>query len=300
MEEYRFEREGPMRLDRFLQEKRPMLSYSKLCRLLRENKIKVNGKKQPLSLRLCKGDRVALYLPPQDKRLQVIFEDEALAVLYKPAGLPTLDREDPEKDTLEKRFRCGCIQNADGKGFLPSVCHRLDTGTEGLVLAAKTQEAESFLTQALRDRLIKKEYLCVTFGKPKEKKARLRGWLYKDAEKGRVRVLDAPRPGAKTIETWYEVQAESGRLALLRIELPTGRTHQIRAHMASIGCPVLGDGKYGDNAANRAYHFRYQALCAWRLTFAAALPAPWQRYENRVFTLPKPWYCAQVIEKILQ
>lgn len=279
-----------------------MLSYSRLCRYLRENKIKVNGKKQPLANRLCKGDEVILYLPAPKVRLQVLFEDEMLAVLYKPAGLPTLDREHPEKDTLERRLRfyTAKAQKEKDGAFLPCVCHRLDTGTEGLVLAAKTRAAEAFLTDAIRERLIRKEYLCVTWGQPAEKTALLQSWLIKNAQAGKVRVVPKKCPGAKYIETCYETLAVSGRLALLRVELLTGRTHQIRAHLAYAGCPVLGDSKYGNNAANREYRFRYQALCAWRLTFAQRLPAPWQKYEGRLFEAPRPWYCKQVADKTIK
>ncbi len=135
----------------------------------------------------------------------------------------------------------------------------------------KTAQALADLTELIRARRLKKEYLCVTFGRPEPPAATLTGWLKKDAAKGRVTVVDRPAADAVPIETRYETMAVSGRLALLRVELITGRTHQIRAHLASIGCPILGDGKYGQNAVNRQLHFKYQALYAWRLYLPGGL-----------------------------
>ena len=121
-------------------------------------------------------------------------------------------------------------------------------------------------------------------------------WLKKDAAKGQVTVVDRPAADAVPIETRYETMAVNGRLALLRVELITGRTHQIRAHLASVGCPILGDGKYGQNAVNRQLHFKYQALCAWRLTFPSDCPPSLASVNGKCFTLEKPWYCRQLLD----
>jgi len=160
---------------------------------------------------------------------------------------------------------------------------------------AKTEQALTDLTELIRTRRLKKEYLCVTFGRPEPPAATLTGWLKKDAAKGQVAVLDHPAADAVPIETRYETMSVSGRLALLRVELVTGRTHQIRAHLASIGCPILGDGKYGQNAVNRQLHFKYQALCAWRLTFPSDCPHSLSSVNGKCFTLEKPWYCRQLL-----
>ena len=183
----------------------------------------------------------------------------------------------------------------------PRLCHRLDTGTSGLVLLAKTAAAENLLTGLIRQRLIRKRYLCVTFGRPDVPAATLHDYLIKDAEAGIVRVLDKPRPGAREIITSYETLAVSGRLALLRVELVTGRTHQIRSHLASIGCPILGDSKYGNHAANRELKLKYQALCAWELTFPEKIGDPAFGYlAGKSFHAPKPWYYQQVLDGVLK
>ena len=163
---------------------------------------------------------------------------------------------------------------AEGKAAHAVLCHRLDTGTSGLVLLAKNNAAEAFLTAAIKAREIEKRYLCVTFGRPNPPAALLRDYLLKDAERGIVRITDTTAGGAKEVITGYETLAVSGRLALLEVELVTGRTHQIRAHLAHIGCPILGDSKYGNNAANRELRFKYQALCAWELTLSCANQRP--------------------------
>ena len=302
----------PTRLDKYLMQEFPVLTPGRLNKALRENKIKLNGKKQPLSTRVQAGDEIKLFLLPDQLRAApqegpaflrakypaaVVYEDDQLLIADKPAGLPVTDERQP--DTLIHRVQLYLYQKGEyqpGEAFTPALCHRLDTGTSGLVLVAKTAPALEALTSLIRARRIKKEYLCVTFGRPSPAVATLNGWLKKDAANGKVSVTDHPAPGAVPIETRYETMAVSGRLALLRVELVTGRTHQIRAHLASIGCPILGDGKYGQNTVNRQLHFKYQALCAWRLTFPADCPAPLSAVNGKSFTLDKPWYCRQLLD----
>ena len=169
------------------------------------------------------------------------------------------------------------------------------------MLLAKTAAAEEFLVNAIKERLIRKTYLCVTFGRPVPPAATLHSFLTKDSVHGIVRILDEPKSGAKEIITAYDTIAVSGRLALLRVELVTGRTHQIRAHLASIGCPILGDSKYGNNAANRELKLKYQALCAWELAFPKKISGPqFAALAGKVFRAPKPWYYQQVLDGTLK
>lgn len=287
----------PLRLDRYLMQQFPALRFGQLSRALREDKIKLNGKKQPLSTLVTAGDTVRLYL--REEQLAppavLLYEDAALAVACKPAGIAC----EGEGDTLLARVQHTLA--ARGEGCSLRLCHRLDTGTSGLVLLAKTPEAEAFLTAAIKARAIGKRYLCVTCGRPQPPAATLRGWLQKDAAKGVVKVLAHPAAGAKAIVTGYETLAVSGRLALLKVDLVTGRTHQIRAHLASIGCPILGDSKYGDNAVNRAYHLRYQALCACELAFPDKVEDGRFSYlAGRVFHAPEPWFARQIQDGTLR
>lgn len=291
----------PVRLDRYLMDQFPALTLGRLNKALRENKIKLNGKKAPLSTRVQNGDVVRVYI--LDDQLEqrrcpaaeFLYEDDQLLIANKPAGIPV---DGPDADTLLNRVRT--TLRAAGKPAHAVLCHRLDTGTSGLVLLAKTPEAEAFLNQAIKERRIAKRYLCVTFGRPVPPQAVLHDYLLKDAAKGSVRILHSPADGAREIITEYETQAVSGRLALLKVTLVTGRTHQIRAHLASIGCPILGDSKYGNNAANRELKLKYQALCAWELVFPDDLSGPFSYLSGRAFHAEKPWYCRQLLEGTLR
>lgn len=292
----------PVRLDKYLMDLYPALNVGRLNKALRENKIKLNGKKQPLSTRVQNGDVIRLFL--LDEQLEkrtlpsavFVYEDEDILVVHKPAGIEV---EGPNEDTLVKR-----VQATLAKAGQPThavLCHRLDTGTSGLVLMARNRDAEEFLTSAIKNRSIEKRYLCVTFGRPQPPAALLHDYLLKDAERSIVKIVSSPAAGAKEVITGYETLAVSGRLALLEVELITGRTHQIRAHLAHIGCPILGDSKYGNNAANRELRFKYQALCAWELRFPARIADPrFARLSGRVFHAEKPWYCHQIMNEQLK
>ena len=301
----------PVRLDKYLMEQFPALGLGRLNKALRENKIKLNGKKQPLATRVQNGDVIRVYLLDDQLGLtsqegpeflqarapaEFIYENDDLIVANKPAGIPV---DGDESDTLLYLNKQGEYKENDL--YTPALCHRLDTGTSGLVLLAKTAAAEEFLVNAIKERLIRKTYLCVTFGRPVPPAATLHSFLTKDSVHGIVRILDEPKSGAKEIITAYDTIAVSGRLALLRVELVTGRTHQIRAHLASIGCPILGDSKYGNNAANRELKLKYQALCAWELAFPKKISDPqFAALAGKVFRAPKPWYYQQVLDGTLK
>ena len=306
----------PVRLDKYLMEQFPTLGLGRLNKALRENKIKLNGKKQPLATRVQNGDVIRVYLLDDQLGLtsqegpeflqarapaEFIYENDDLIVANKPAGIPV---DGDESDTLLNRALLYLNKQGEYKEndlYTPALCHRLDTGTSGLVLLAKTAAAEEFLVNAIKERLVRKTYLCVTFGRPVPPAATLHSFLTKDSVHGIVRILDEPKSGAKEIITAYDTIAVSGRLALLRVELVTGRTHQIRAHLASIGCPILGDSKYGNNAANRELKLKYQALCAWELAFPKKISDPqFAALAGKVFRAPKPWYYQQVLDGTLK
>ena len=308
---------APTRLDHYLTQQYPALTPGRLNKALRENKIKLNGKKHPLSTRVMAGDEIKLFI--LDEQLdggreadgpawksargpaEAVYNGPQLLVVNKPAGLPV---DGPESDTLLNRallYLNKAGEYGEDSLYQPALCHRLDTGTSGLVLIAKTPEAEQILLEAIRERQVKKTYLCVTFGRPVPPEGTLGGYLLKDANLGKVQILPEKKPGAKEVCTEYETIAVSGRLALLKVRLITGRTHQIRAHMASIGCPILGDSKYGNNAANRELKLKYQALCAWELVmpdFPAA--SPLADVAGKVFHAPRPWYYGQVLDGTLK
>ena len=291
---------APTRLDNYLMQQFPALNPGRLNKALRENKIKLNGKKQPLSTRVMAGDEIKLFILDDvldaDKRVdgpawknargpaQVVYDCPQILIVNKPAGLAV---DGPDDDTLLNRALLYLNQQGEYKEndvYTPALCHRLDTGTSGLVIIAKTPEAEELFLAAIKSREVKKTYLCVTFG----------------ADRGIVKIVEDKQPGAKDVETRYETIAVSGRLALLKVQLITGRTHQIRAHMASIGCPILGDSKYGNNTANRELKLKYQALCAWELTMPHFNQPDFEFLSGKTFHAPKPWYYQQVLDGTLK
>lgn len=274
---------APTRLDNYLMQQFPALNPGRLNKALRENKIKLNGKKQPLSTRVMAGDEIKLFILDDvldaDKRVdgpawknargpaQVVYDCPQILIVNKPAGLAV---DGPDDDTLLNRALLYLNQQGEYKEndlYTPALCHRLDTGTSGLVLIAKTPEAEQLFLEVIKNREVKKTYLCVTFGRPTPPDGTLGGYLLKDADRGIVKIVPDKQPGAKDVETQYETVAVSGRLALLKVRLITGRTHQIRAHLAYLGKPVLGDIKYGNRKMNERTGTKTQALCAVRITF---------------------------------
>ena len=303
----------PVRLDKYLMEQFPALGLGRLNKALRENKIKLNGNKQPLATRVQNGDVIRVYLLDDQLGLtsqegpeflqarapaEFIYENDDLIVANKPAGIPV---DGDESDTLLNRvLRRLYEEKRWDAAHEPRLCHRLDTGTSGLVIIAKTPEAEELFLSAIKNREVQKTYLCVTFGRPMPPDATLGGYLLKDADRGIVKIVEDKQPGAKEVETRYETIAVSGRLALLKVQLITGRTHQIRAHMASIGCPILGDSKYGNNSANRELKLKYQALCAWELTMPRFTQPDFAFLSGKTFHAPKPWYYQQVLDGTLK
>ena len=201
--------------------------------------------------------------------MTVVYEDENFAVLYKPAHL--LCHSDRTGDAnLVDAFAAyleakGEYDPHAEKRFAPALCNRLDRGTEGLVLAAKSYAALRDLNAIIRDDMMKKEYLTITVGAPPQ--GRFVAWLQHSEKNNKVRIHARESDGYKQIITEVAVIRQAGPFALCRIGLITGRTHQIRAHLAYLGHPVLGDIKYGNHKMNERTGLKTQALCAQRLTF---------------------------------
>lgn len=301
------------RIDRFLIKTFPSLPVSMLYKYIRQKDIKVNGKRCHNADRVCEGDVIAVYAPADfleqpaaqyefqyaGTKLDIVYEDENLLLLNKPVGLLVHPDEHEYRDTLIFRvqrylYEKGAYDPARENSFVPALVNRIDRNTCGIVIAAKTAAALRVLNEKLRRREIEKYYLCIVHGQFRKKEDTLHGYLEKNEQQNRVYVSKHAGSGARTIATRYRVLKEKGDLSLLEIELLTGRTHQIRAHLASVGHPLLGDGKYGTNAQNKGTGFSKQALCSYRLKFAFETDAAELNYLNgKEFTLPHVWFAEE-------
>ena len=300
------------RLDKFIT-KALDLPTSLLYKSIRLKKIKVNRKRAEIGTILAEGDTVQCFLADEffsrldgegsEKRvslgkvqpnLDIVYEDENILLVNKRPGVSVHEDEHNALDTLIVRiqaylFAKGEYNPEDEMSFAPALCNRIDRNTGGIVIAAKNAEALRIMNDKIRDREIDKLYLAAVHGVPKKQSDTLRGYLIKDEKQNKVRVYDKNPPrGAKEIITKYRVIASSRGSSLIEVELLTGRTHQIRAHMAHVGHPLIGDGKYGVNKDDRARGYKYQALYSYKLRFSWKTDAGALEYlGGKEFSVPK-------------
>jgi 23S rRNA pseudouridine955/2504/2580 synthase len=295
------------RLDRFVQKVAPRLPAALLQKSIRIKRIKVNGRRATNAAILCEGDLVELYLndeffPPLQSQpafmaarrgLDIVYEDQNLLLADKQPGLVVHEDDEGAHDTLILRiqrhlYEKGEYDPAAENSFAPALCNRIDRNTGGIVIAAKNAATLRVINDLLRGRLVRKYYLCILLGRPSPACALLEHYLRRDEANRRVEVFDTPQPGARTALTRYRVLLQKPAAALVEIELLTGRTHQIRAQMAHVGHPLLGDAKYGRAADSRGSGFSHQALYAYRLMFDAGDRAGHLRYlDGRMFEVPR-------------
>lgn len=289
------------RADRFLAKAYPNLKAALVCKLMRKKRIKLNGAKTEPNVILKEGDVLRFYLSDDllakeptrrefdidniSAEINVIYEDENILLIDKPAGLVVHEDNDNSIDTLINRvisylYHKGEYDPEKENSFVPALVNRIDRNTSGIVIAAKNAEALRILNQKVRDREIQKLYLCEVIGTPKPEAATLTAYLKKLPDENRVIISDRKQDGFLTIKTKYRVRESCGELSLVEVDLLTGRTHQIRAHLAHIGHPLLGDEKYGDSAVNKRYHVKKQALCSFTLKFKFTTDAGVLEYLN--------------------
>ena len=288
MKEFQIKKnDAGQRLDKFLTKACKGLPTSLMYKYIRTKKIKVNRARTEQKYVLQEGDIVQLFIkdeffdsPEKDNsalasitpKLTIVYEDENIILCNKRPGVLVHEDDEGKDNTLIMHIKAYLYQKGEydpenEQSFAPALCNRIDRNTGGIVIGAKNAEALRVMNEKIKNDEISKFYYCVVHGKMPKKADTLTGFLLKDSNKNQVRIFDKQVKGSKNIITKYKVVSEKNGMSLLEIELVTGRTHQIRAHMSYIGHPLLGDGKYGINKDDRAKGYKYQALYAYRLRF---------------------------------
>ena len=317
--------EAGQRLDKFLAKYMNEASKSFFYKMMRKKNITLNGKKCEGNEKLAEGDVVKLFLAEdtiekfssvqvQEVKkvdLDILYEDDEIILVNKPAGMLSQKAKETDESLVEYLIDyllgSGKLTESGLRAFRPSVCNRLDRNTSGIVAAGKSLAGLQMLSGVFKDRSIHKYYQCLVSGEIRDVKT-VDGWLLKDEKKNQVRILteaEAKRFGGKDgdeepkrIRTKYEPIATDGRFTLLKVTLLTGRSHQIRAHLASLGHPIVGDSKYGgvSKVSSSGRTVKYQLLHSYRLEFPK-LAEPFADLSGKGFEAPMPGYFASVLKE---
>ncbi len=300
--------EAGQRLDKLLSKYLNLAGKGFLYKMMRKKNIVLNGKKCDGSEKLSEGDEIKLFLADETiekfsevkvqkvkkTKLDIIYEDDHVLLINKPSGMLSQKAKEQDESLVEYLIDylldSGKLTKGDLRSFRPSVCNRLDRNTSGLVAAGCSLAGLQKLSAMFKDRSLHKYYLCVVSGSVREKK-RIEGFLKKDEKTNQVTISQREMPDSAPICTEYEPLMETDTYTLLKVTLITGRTHQIRAHLASIGHPIVGDAKYGNvrvnEEAKRQYHIRSQMLHSWKLVFPQ-MEEPLAHLSGKSFTAPLP------------
>lgn len=302
------------RLDKFITKTVPSLPLSLMYKSIRTKNIKINSKRAKIDTRLNVGDIVDMYIndsfftdikPHYDflsasNKINIVYEDENVILVDKPQGLIVHPDKTEFNDTLIGRiqkylYEKGEYDPENENSFKPTLANRIDRNTGGIVIAAKNAESLRVLCEKIKSREIDKKYLAVAHGKFEKSQDLLEGYLEKNSDKNKVYLSKKPFENALSIKTKYRVLDYKNGLTLLEILLLTGRTHQIRAHMASIGHPLLGDGKYGKMAEDKKIGFNKQALYSYNVKFAFKEEGSLLDYLNgKTFIVEQVWFADQL------
>lgn len=284
------------KIDKVLRDVFPNLSMGMLYKALRKKDIKVNGTRVKEDFYVCAGDQIEVFIiddflfGKDDEGYNVVYEDDNLLIVNKASGIPVHPDKNQKEATLIDK-----LQSKYGSNI--ALCHRLDRNTSGLVLIAKNNTTLDIMLDKIKDREIQKYYTCVVSGKMDKRQAELTDYLEKNEKISRVFISDKKLRDSVQIVTRYKVLKSVGDLSLLEVELVTGRTHQIRAHLAYYGHPIIGDGKYGKNNENKQYSTKGQLLCAYRLVFDFSTDAKHLNYlKDKIIEIKPPFDIEQVVK----
>lgn len=311
--------EAGQRLDKLLMKQLNKAPKSFIYKMLRKKNITLNGKKAEGSEKVQLNDEIKLFLSDETiqnfseayKKVEVkydfsiVYEDTDILLVNKPAGL--LSQKAVKEDIslvehiLAYLLDTNQLTEEELNTFKPGICNRLDRNTSGLVAAGKTLAGLQIMSELFRERTLDKYYLCIVKGRINETQ-KIKGYLIKDEKNNKVTVSQEFLEGGEPILTEYEPVKFNARYTLLRVKLITGKTHQIRAHLSSIGHPVIGDGKYGNKEVNKelkkAFGLQFQLLHSYQMAFPS-LTGKFEYLSGKVFTATPPDYFIRIEKALL-
>lgn len=275
------------KLNTFLLDTFSSLSMNLLYKTLRKKDIRVNDVKVSENVVVHTGDNIKVFISDEQllgtiSNLQIIYEDENIIAVNKPAGIEVVGNDSSLTNILNIFLSQRQLEGSNLKNIEVYPCHRLDRNTTGIVLFAKNEASLNILLDKFKNREIEKHYRATVYGIPKVKHADLTAYLFKDSKKSLVYISDVPKKGYEIIKTSYDVISvdKSLHTSILDVTLHTGKTHQIRAHLAHIGFPIIGDGKYGNNEINKKFKAKVQKLTSYSIEFKFVTSAEHLNYLN--------------------
>ncbi len=303
--------DGGQRLDKFLSKTLCKMPQSMLYKSIRKGRVRVNGKKiTDGKFMLTSGDTLSLYINDEffesaptksdfltaPDKLDIVYEDDNILLVNKAPALAVHDFEGSSTDTLINRIIHYLYNKKEyipenENSFEPALCNRIDRNTCGIVIAAKNAQALREMNEMIKAHKVEKKYLALCHGTPEKASGELKFYLKKIADQNIVEVSERPLPEHKTAITLYKVLKKTPEFSLLELTLKTGRTHQIRASLAHIGCAIVGDGKYGkSHAADLKLGFPYQALCSYYVKFNFDDADALKYLNGKSFTVSDIWF----------
>ncbi len=299
------------RLDKFLSKLMPKMPPSLLQKSIRKGRVRINGKKlcDPRYF-LSLGDLLSLYINDEffetepskldflmaRGEIDVVYEDQNILLVNKGAGLAVHDFDGAGVDTLINRILKYLYDKKEydpqnEQSFTPALCNRIDRNTCGIVIAAKNANALKIMNEQIKNHKVIKKYLCLCHSKPQPECGELTLYLKKLEDKKLSLVSDKKKDGYKTAITQYKTLSTKNGMSLLEITLKTGRTHQIRASLSYIGCPLVGDGKYGSSTASDSkLGFPYQALCSYFVSFDFKAAGELSYLDGKSYSISDIWF----------